>query len=328
MPSGVRVFRIRKIPLHTPSDTRRPNNYPFLLYVCSIHPHVPWTWGDPSEFDPDKLVLPENCVDDPKMRKIFTRYLAEIRALDNEVGSVLEVLAESGKLDNTIVMFLGEQGPQLPGGKWTCWYPGVHSAMLARYPSKIKAGGVSHAIVQYEDLLPTFIDIAGGKPRAELDGISFKKALFGESKRARDYAYGIHNNIPEGHPFPIRSIRNERYALIWNLTPDKPYHEKHYMKEPLSGVWGGWKAAESKDPEAKMLVDRFVHRPEFEFYDLEKDPWEMHNLAQKSKYQPRIQEMKRLLEAWMEQQGDKGATMDAPFQVTDYSALSIQSQGR
>ena len=77
-----------------------------------------------------------------------------------------------------------------------------------------------------------------------------------------------------------------------------------------------------------MLVDRFVHRPEFEFYDLEKDPWEMHNLAKKPKYQPRIQEMKRLLEAWMKQQGDKGAAMDVPFQVTDYSAPSPQPHGK
>ena len=178
------------------------NDDPFLLYVCSIHPHAPWTWGDPTEFDKDKLVMPENCVDNPRMREIFTHYLAEVRALDNEVGSVLEVLTETGKLDNTIVMFLGEQGPQFPGGKWTCWYPGVNSALVARYPAKIAPGRVSHAIVQYEDLLPTFLDIAGGKPRKELDGVSFKKALFGESDKARKYAYGIHNNIPEGRPYP------------------------------------------------------------------------------------------------------------------------------
>lgn len=300
------------------------NDDPFLLYVCSIHPHVPWTWGNPDEFDPDKLILPNICVDTPQMRKVFTRYLAEIRALDNEVGSVLQVLAESDKLDNTIVLFLGEQGPQLPGGKWTNWYPGVHSALLARYPDKIAAGRVSHAIVQYEDLLPTFIDIAGGEPRPELDGISFKKALFGESEHARDYAYGIHNNFPEGNPYPIRSIRNERYALIWNLTPEVPYHEKHYMKEPLSGVWSIWETAANKDLRAKRLVNRFVHRPEFEFYDLKKDPWEMNNLAKKAKYRPRIQEMKDLLEAWMQQQGDRGAEVDIPFQVIDYATISKQ----
>ena len=105
--SGIREFIAR-------DDPR-----PFLLFVCSIHPHAPWTWGDPSEFDPDRLVMPENCIGDRRMREIFTHYLAEVRALDNEVGSVLETLTECGELDNTLVLFLGEQGPQLPGGKWT-----------------------------------------------------------------------------------------------------------------------------------------------------------------------------------------------------------------
>lgn len=304
------------------------NDQPFLLYVCSIHPHVPWTWGDPGEFDANSLILPDNCVDNPRTRAIFTHYLAEVRALDNEVGSVLEVLSESGKLDNTIVMFLGEQGPQIPGGKWTCWYPGVHSALVARYPAKIEAGRISNAIVQYEDLLPTFIDIAGGEARKELDGISFKDALFGDAERARDYAYGLHNNIPVGNPYPIRYIRDERYALIWNLTPDVPYHEKHYMGNPPAPMWASWEDKALQDPQAKMLVDRFVFRPEFEFYDLQKDPWELRNLAGKAKYKTKIEEMKRHLEAWMKQQGDKGAAMDIPFQATDYSAPSLQSQGK
>ena len=288
---------------------------PFLLYVCSINSHAPWTWGDPSEFDPDKLVMPENCVDSPGMREIMTHYLAEVRALDNEVGSVLETLEETGKLDNTVVIFLGEQGPQFPGGKWTLWNPGVSSALCARYPAKIKPGTVCDAIVQYEDLLPTFIDIAGGEPRPELDGQSFKKALFGESKTARKYAYGIHNNYPEGRPYPIRSIRDDRYALILNLTPEKDYHEKHLMAKTNNhtGVWPTWERAAKTDERAAWLCDRFVNRPAVEFYDLKKDPWEMNNLADNPKYAKKIAEMKAELERWMESQGDPGASVDVPF---------------
>ena len=96
------------------------------------------------------------------------------------------------------------------------------------------------------------------------------------------------------------------------------------MKEPLSGVWSIWKTAANNDLGAERLVNRFVHRPEFEFYDLKKDPWEMNNLAKKAKYQPRIQEMKDLLEAWMQQQGDRGAEVDIPFQVIDYATISKQ----
>ncbi len=296
-------------------DFMRENDDPFLLYVCSINPHAPWTWGNPDEFDPDKLVMPDNCIDNPMMRQIFTRYLAEVRALDNEVGSVLETLEETGKLDNTIVMFLGEQGPQIPGGKWTCWYPGVNSALVARYPKTIAAGTVCNAIVQYEDLLPTFIDIAGGKERKELDGRSFKKALFGQSDKHREYAYGIHNNIPEGNSYPIRSIRDDRYALIWNLTPGKDYNEKHLMDpNDRAGTWAAWKMAIEKDnQQARFLYERFLRRPSIEFYDVENDPWEMRNLADAPQHQGRIRKMKAELIKWMKEQGDTGVAMDVPI---------------
>lgn len=288
---------------------------PFLLYVCSINPHAPWTWGDPSEFDPDKLVMPENCVDSPDMRKIFCKYLAEVRQLDNEVGSVLEMLEQTGKLDDTIVMFLGEQGPQFPGGKWTLWNPGVHSTLVARYPKAIKAGSKTDAIIQYEDLLPTFIDIAGGKARAELDGVSFKDALFGKTNKVREYAYGIHNNVPEGTPYPIRSIRDDRYALLINLIPEAKYYEKHLMRAdggPTS-VWPAWLASAKQNERSQELIDRYVTRPEVEFYDLKKDPWEMNNLAGKKKYAKKIAQMRSELEKWMEQQGDTGADMDREY---------------
>ena len=290
-------------------------NDPFLLYVCSINPHAPWTWGDPSEFNPDKLVMPENCVDSPAMRKIFCNYLAEVRQLDNEVGSVLQVLEETGKLDNTIVMFLGEQGPQFPGGKWTLWDPGVHSSLFARYPAAIPAGSRTDAIVQYEDLLPTFIDIAGGEPRKELDGISFKDALYGKTDKAREYAYGIHNNIPEGTAYPIRSIRDDRYALILNLTPEASYYEKHLMRTDggPTNVWPAWLESAKTDERSQELIDRYVTRPAVEFYDLKKDPWEMDNLADKKKYAKKIAEMRAELEKWMKQQNDLGADMDKPF---------------
>jgi uncharacterized sulfatase len=287
---------------------------PFLLYVCSTHPHVPWTWGDPSQIDPGKIVLPPNYVDNPDSRKVYAKYLAEVRALDDEVGAVLDMLTETGKLDNTIVMFLGEQGPQFPGGKWTNWYPGVHSALLARYPAHISPGSKSDAIVQYEDLLPTFLDIAGGGVRPELDGISFRDVLYGEKKQAREWAYFLHNNIPEGRAYPIRAIRDGRYALILNLTPEAEYHEKHLMAENSdSGVWEAWMESVPGDAQAVGLVERFLHRPSVEFYDMKRDNWELHNLADRGKYQKRIERMKSHLLKWMEEQGDTGAAMDVEF---------------
>lgn len=287
---------------------------PFCLFVCSIHPHAPWTWGDPDEFDRDKLVMSPQMVDTPGMREIFARYLAEVRSLDNEVGSVLDVLTEIGELDNTVVIFLGEQGPQYPGAKWTCWNPGQNSALVARYPSRIKAGSVNDAIVQYEDVLPTLLDIAGGDMPEGIDGRSFKEVLFDPNKEHRKYAYGIHNNIPEGTAYPIRSIRDKRYKLILNLTPEADYYEKHLMNpNAKAGPWVEWNKGAEASGQGRFIRDRFVHRPAVEFYDMQEDPFEMDNLAGQKKYRKKIATLTAELYRWMEQQNDTGAAMDAEF---------------
>lgn len=90
---------------------------------------------------------------------------------------------------------------------------------------KIKAKSTSDAIVQYEDILPTLMEFVGGDEIEGIDGKSFLKALFGKEKEHRRFAYGIHNNIPEGTAYPIRSIRDKRYKLILNLTPEVEYFE-------------------------------------------------------------------------------------------------------
>ena len=282
---------------------------PFCLFVCSINPHAPFTVGDRSAVDPDKLILAPVLADNEKFRGIYRNYLAEVKALDEEVGAVWKLLEETGQLDNTLLMFLGEQGPQFPGGKWTSWDYGVHSAMIARYPAKIKAGSVSDVLVQYEDILPTFIEFTGGKPAAEIEGRSFFPALFGKKTECRQWAYGIHNNIPEGTPYPIRTIRDKRYKLIVNLTPEAEYFEKHMMNSP---TWASFTKDAGDDPHAAAMAKRYVHRPAIEFYDTKADPWELNNLASDKKYAKQIAKMKQALEKWMREQGDKGVEMDVP----------------
>jgi uncharacterized sulfatase len=323
-PGPLDIYKFEEIPGFPVSCTSHKANYtvddirdfmirdeqPFCLFVCSIHPHVPWTWGNPNEFDPDKLILPPT-MDNDGIRKTYCNYLAEVRSLDNEVGSILEVLTQTGKLDNTLVIFLGEQGPQLPGGKWTCWNPGVKSALVARYPVRIKAGSTSDAIVQYEDMLPTLIEVAGGKPIADIDGKSFLHVLYGEKTEHRKWAYLIHNNIPEGTAYPIRGILDKQYKLIHNLTPEVDYFEKHLMDVDSNlALWAEWLKTTQSNQHALYLHHRFVKRPAMELYDISKDPWELDNLADKPQYQDRIADMQKELEKWMKQQGDTGIALD------------------
>lgn len=287
---------------------------PFCLFVMSINPHGPWTVGDPSEFDPANLDLPPNWIDTRETRERFAAYLAEVRRLDNQVGDVLDMLKRTGEEKNTVVIFLGEQGPQFPGGKWTLWDQGQHSSMIVRWPGFISGGAVSDALVQYEDLVPTLIEIAGGSPPPDLDGASFLPVLAGARTAGRSYAYGIHNNIPEGPAYPIRSIRDTRYKLIMNLLPEKEFYIKYMMNPEKKGsYYAGWLRKAQTDPQARRIIERLVHRPALEFYDLQRDPDEMQNLAGDPAYAQHVEKYKAALLNWMREQGDAGAALDKEF---------------
>lgn len=288
---------------------------PFCLFVMSINPHAPWTVGDSSEFDPAKLKLPAHWVDTKLVRDQFTKYLAEVRRLDDQVGDVMKLLKETGKDKNTIVIFLGEQGPQFPGGKWTLYDNGQRSSMIVKWPGVVKQGTETDAIVQYEDITPTLVNIAGGEPIKGLDGKSMLNVLNGKTNQHRDVAYGIHNNIPEGPAYAIRSIRDKQYKLLLNLNPDHEYRIKYMMNpDKKNTAWYTWMEKSKTDKNAKFLTDRIAHRPAVELYDLVKDPYELNNLAGKAEYKSLIKKYEGQLTAWMKEQGDKGAAMDKPIQ--------------
>ncbi len=287
---------------------------PFCLFVMSINPHAPWTVGDPTEFDPAKLKLPAHWVDTELTRKQFCDYLAEVRRLDDQVGDIMGLLKETGIEDNTIVIFLGEQGAQFPGAKWNLFDNGQHSSMIVKWPGKVNANTETDAIVQYEDITPTLVDIAGGAAVKGLDGKSFKAVLENNKLEHRELAYGIHNNIPEGPPYPIRSVRGHQYKLIRNLTPDSTYYIKYMMNTNNDKLaWTTWvKKAENSEQDRK-LIERIAHRPEIEFYDVKKDPFELNNLAGDPAYRQLVDEYSRELDQWMKEQGDRGAELDKPI---------------
>ena len=82
-----------------------------------------------------------------------------------------------------MVMVVSEQGNAFPFAKWTCYENGVQSAMIVRWPGKVKAGTRTSAMVEYVDILPTLIEAAGGKPAPVLDGRSFLPVIKGEVER-------------------------------------------------------------------------------------------------------------------------------------------------
>ena len=292
---------------------------PFCLVVASVNSHMPWTVGDPSQFKLNELKLPPNFADTPEMRTDFSKYLAEIAVLDTQVGDVLRTLEETGQAGNTMVVFTSEQGAQFPFNKWTCWEQGMKTAFIVRWPGKVQAGSKSDALIQYADAAPTFIQAAGGNLSAvKLDGISFLDVLLKREEGQRKYVYGMHNNIPEGPAYPIRTIRSKDFRYIWNLTPDVEYFEKHIEKPSANEDvhwWESWKKATATDAHAMEMFNRYRRRPAEQLYKSDADPYEMTDLAGNPEYAAVKAELRKELEKWMGEQGDPGVSLDTQAAV-------------
>ena len=292
----------------------RNKETPFCLVIALTEPHVPWVMGDSSKYPPKKLKLPPNIADTPRTREDFSKYLAEITYMDSQVGEILGSLKESGKAKNTLVLFSSEQGSQFPGCKWTTWNTGLHTALIARWPDKIEEGKRTEALVQYADVLPTLVELAGGNSKG-FDGSSFAKVFSGKVDTHRKYVYGMHNNFPEGPPYPTRTVSDGVYRLILNLTHEELFIEKHLMGLKGNAVlnnpyWATWVRDSWTKPEIYKLVKRYQSRPKMSFYHSLTDPYEMNDLAGIKKYHRKIEEMKKELERWMKDQKDPGIQLD------------------
>jgi N-sulfoglucosamine sulfohydrolase len=299
----------------------KENNTPFCLFLCSNEPHSPWNKGDASQYDPAKLTLPPHFVDTPETRKDLTRYLAEITYYDGQVGQAMSMLEQYNLTDNTLVIVVSEQGSSFPFAKWTCYDTGLQSAFIARWPGKIKAGSVSDAMIEYCDVLPTFVEAAGGIPARVLDGKSLLPVLFGKKKEHKKYVFGemtTRGIINGSDSYGIRSIRSRQYKYIWNFTPDVAFRNV-CMK---STVFKSWQAKAAKgDADAADKVRRYQHRPGEELYDVTGDPYEWHNLSNSPDHAAIKAELHTELLRWMKRTGDQG-------QETEMDALNHQGRAR
>jgi len=294
---------------------------PFCLFACSNEPHTPWNKGDVSLYPPAEIELPPYHVDTPETRDGWSRYLAEITYYDGQVGRILEMLDDHGLTENTLVVATTEQGNSMPFAKWTLYDSGLQTALIVRWPGQVKAGLVTDAMVEYVDIVPTFVEAAGGTPAPELDGKSILPVLRGKTDRHKDFVYGIQTsrgtiNCPEH--YGIRSVRSERYKLIVNLSPEVKFTNA-CTKSPEFLSWVV--KAEEGDADAAEKVRRYQQRPPVELYDVTEDRYEWNNLAENPEYAGTVRKLRANLDAWMASQGDKG-------QQTEMEAHDHQKRGQ
>tara|TARA_Y100000588_G_scaffold48987_1_gene46165 strand:- start:29 stop:1132 length:1104 start_codon:yes stop_codon:yes gene_type:complete len=196
---------------------------PVCLLVGDRRPHVEWT--KEMNYDPKKVTLPPFFIDTKETREHWARYLTDIEGMDQEMGRVLQ-FAKKTFGDNFIFLFTSDHGGQWPFGKWNLYDYGTRVPLQVSWPGKIKAGTRTNAMVSWVDILPTLIDLAGGKVPRGIDGKSFAPVLRGKTKAHRDKIFTTNTGDKEMNVFPIRSVRMGKYKYIHNLRPDA-YHTNH-----------------------------------------------------------------------------------------------------
>ena len=326
---------------------------PFALYVASDQPHKPWDKGNPLRFDPESLTVPPYLVDTGVTRQELTEYYAEIEYLDQEVGSILDILKRSGKADNTLVIFTSEHGPQFPFAKWTCYENGLKAGFLVRWPGKVRPNTVNRSLVQYVDVVPTLLEVAGGNPdtvetgrkdvlgNGGFDGKSFLSVLLDNEQHFRKYVYGIHTTmgiLNNRNFYPIRSISDGKYKYIKNLNSEVEFSN---ISQPLDTVlytdsekdyWWvntalmqSWSQAGELDPGIAGRSRLYYKRPPIELYDLGKDPYELKNIAGDPVYKEKLDELDDQLNLWMAQQGDKGLLTEMEAMSRNANLIKAQA---
>ncbi len=154
-----------------------------------------------------------------KFNRYIKDYLRTIKSVDDGVGEVLDYLEENGLAENTIVVYTSDQGFYLGEHGWFdkrfMYKESFRTPLLIRYPKEIKANTKIEKLVQNLDFAPTFLDYAGIKIPAEMQGESFRQLVSGETNEFREAVYYTYYEYPSVHMVKRHyGVANERYKLM------------------------------------------------------------------------------------------------------------------
>jgi N-sulfoglucosamine sulfohydrolase len=302
------------------------SDQPFFLYFCTADPHRgggaadelaerPDRFGnkprgqsypriEPVNYDPAKVIVPPFLPDTPACRAELAQYYESISRVDAGLGRLIEILKQTGKYDDTLIIYISDNGMPFPGAKTTAYEPGLRLPCIVRDPHAAKRGVASEALVSWVDITPTILDFAGVKPSAgpQFHGRSFLPILEQEKPAGWDEVFASHTFHEVTMYYPMRVVRSGRYKLIWNIAHGLPF--------PFaSDLWNSatWQDAFRGGPDAmygKRTIKAYTQRPRFELYDLESDPDEIHNLANDADHRDLLIDLQNKLKEFQRRTGD------------------------
>jgi N-sulfoglucosamine sulfohydrolase len=297
---------------------KRDRAKPLCLFVGSNWPHVPWPTNAPGNLE---LSLPARSVDTPETRRWRARYAAAVSRADDDLGMIYDAARQRGAT-NTLFVFSSDHGAQWPFAKWNLYDAGIRVPLIIAWPGVVKPGTRTEAMVSWIDLLPTLLEVAGGKAR-DIDGQSFLPVLRGQRRTHRDRIFTTHSGDGRWNVYPMRSVRTVEWKYILNLHPEFAFTTHIDLPGKLGqrDYWATWESAAQTNAEARAIVSAYHARPTEELYDLTADPHEQRNVAADRRHISQLKRLRGELEAWMRSQGDQRAVFEAPRLLSDPSSF-------
>ena len=276
--------------------TSRPRQ-PFYLNLFIAEPHRPFLkaerqpgriYGLPRYEDYDdpgsNVWVPPYLPNHEVVRKEMAGFQHLVETMDAYVGQVLDGLDRSGLAANTLVVFTTDHGIDMPRAKGTLYDPGIETALILRWPGRIRPGTVSDALLSHVDLLPTLLEAAGTAVPAVLHGRSYLPLLLGGRHTPRQEIFAELGDID-----PMRAVRTRTHKLIFNVRSHKTL---------------SFPSAEIMDLVATVPEWLTRRRPLAELYDLTADPLELQNRWNDPAWKGVQDDLKARLRKWMENTGD------------------------
>jgi N-sulfoglucosamine sulfohydrolase len=254
-------------------------------------------------YKPEEVAVPGFLPDLPDVRKEMAQYYSSAHRCDETVGEVLRALKVSGLEENTLVMFLSDNGISMPFAKSNCYLTSTRTPWLVCWPGKVKPGGVdTEHLISGIDFMPTILEATGLPAPAGMDGRSFLPLLAGKEQTGRDRVFTCYNDTSGRRQYPMRCVQTKQFGYIYNAWSDGT---TRYQAEPMSGLT--FKAMQQAAPQQKVVAERvemLVHRVPEEFYDLAADTNALRNLIADPKYKDQLAQARKDLLRWMEQTQD------------------------
>ncbi|EMI21580.1 heparan N-sulfatase [Rhodopirellula maiorica SM1] len=291
-------------------------NKPFCLMVNISDPHKPFYSGprDPHQptrtFSADEVPIPGFLFDAPLVREELASYYSSVRRADDCFREIMSALDQSGKADNTFVMFLSDHGMPLPFAKTQLYFHSTHTPLMVRWPGVTRANSVdSTHMVSAIDFVPTLLQVMQHEhPTPEiLHGRSFAPLLRGKSQSDRDFVILQYNENAGRNRHPMRGILTRDHLYLFNPWSDGK--RKFATATTGTATYRQMVRRAKKESAIAARLELFDHRVLEELYDVQNAPDCMVNLIDSPAMQNTVESLRNQLTTSLARMDDSVAVV-------------------